>query len=405
MITAGGGTGTITMFLGEQLNHTNSEVLDLEISNSSITISQKRARVRNLQNIIWIHTWIESVRFLGLGFFDDLQASGVLHHLKYPLLGLKLLKDVLTINGGMSLMVYAQYGRTAIYQMQHMFKFYTKHDIEKEIYFANETLKFLPKDNWFILNPIVSDHKAGNIGIYDLLLHKRDVAYSISTLFNWMELGGVHFIEFDSFKKRSMFKVGNAITDTSISKQIYSKNRALQLNALELLRGNVVKHEFYASKMKNSVADLLDTSNVFYLYGSPSGFRDALSNEENQVMIGNELYFRCLISRSSLKKTLLDFKSLPHKAPLGLHHISAYFKWNTFNRFILNSLLTSNKGIVLDSVLRKISINNSSNLQIIRLLKDFYDSVKDTEMFLLRKNSVGIFPKTAFNSYFQIHSF
>ena len=76
--------------------------------------------LRKLQNIIWVHDWIEGLRFLGLGLFDTLECSGVLHHLKSPILGLNLLKDALFCKGGLSLMVYGKYGRTSIYHMQHI---------------------------------------------------------------------------------------------------------------------------------------------------------------------------------------------------------------------------------------------------------------------------------------------
>ena len=59
MIIAGGGTGGITVFMGEQLNHTNGEILYLDLSVTSMHIAQKRAHIRGLGNIIWIRDWID----------------------------------------------------------------------------------------------------------------------------------------------------------------------------------------------------------------------------------------------------------------------------------------------------------------------------------------------------------
>ena len=39
-----------------------------------------------LKNIVWIKSWVEDIRFLGLGIFHQVQSSGVLHHLKDPLI-------------------------------------------------------------------------------------------------------------------------------------------------------------------------------------------------------------------------------------------------------------------------------------------------------------------------------
>ena len=97
MIVAGGGTGVVTVFMGEQINHTNGEIVYLDLSIASMRIAQKRAQIRCLRNIIWIHNWIEGLRFLGLGLFEELQCSGVLHHLKRAVYGLNILKDALNL--------------------------------------------------------------------------------------------------------------------------------------------------------------------------------------------------------------------------------------------------------------------------------------------------------------------
>ena len=102
LIVAGGGTGAVTLFYGEQLNHTNAEIVYLDFSSASMRISKQRARFRKIGNIIWILSWIEEVKYLGAGLFESSECSGVLHHMKSPIQGLKILKDVLISNGGMS---------------------------------------------------------------------------------------------------------------------------------------------------------------------------------------------------------------------------------------------------------------------------------------------------------------
>ena len=208
VIVAGGGTGGTTVFFGEQLNHTNAEVVYIDFSSTSMKISQQRTRFRNLRNIIWINSWIEGIRFLGMGVFESVQSSGVLHHLKIPLLGLNILKDNLTNKGGLHIMVYGKYGRSAIYQTQELFGRVNGNlaDLEFELATASQILNVLPHSNWFIQNPLVTDHKEGNIGIYDLFLHKRDTSFSIDMLLRWIMNAGLHFVEFDSFKIRSQLQ-------------------------------------------------------------------------------------------------------------------------------------------------------------------------------------------------------
>ena len=103
---AGGGTGPTTMVMAEQLNHTQSEVVYLDFSSASMKVAQDRARARKLTNVIWVTEGIENLQRLNLAKFEFTQCSGVLHHLKSPITGLKMLKDHLQMVGGIDLMVY-----------------------------------------------------------------------------------------------------------------------------------------------------------------------------------------------------------------------------------------------------------------------------------------------------------
>ena len=61
MIVAGGGTGSVTVFMGEQLNHTNGEIVHLDLSAASMHIAQTRAKIRGLRNIIWIQKFTKRI--------------------------------------------------------------------------------------------------------------------------------------------------------------------------------------------------------------------------------------------------------------------------------------------------------------------------------------------------------
>ena len=56
------------------------------------------------------------------GKFDMISVTGVLHHLNDPDHGLRVLVDSLKEHGGMEIMVYAQYGRTGLYQLQEILR-------------------------------------------------------------------------------------------------------------------------------------------------------------------------------------------------------------------------------------------------------------------------------------------
>lgn len=108
--------------MAEQLKNKNAEVVYLDFSKPSMEIAQKRAEKRGLTNIKWVYDSILNIPKLNLGKFDYINCTGVLHHLKSPPDGLKILKDSLTDHGAMGVMVYAKYGRTGLYQVQDIMK-------------------------------------------------------------------------------------------------------------------------------------------------------------------------------------------------------------------------------------------------------------------------------------------
>ena len=122
ILVAGGGTGDSTVYLADQLKDTDAEIIYLDFSKNSMKVAQERAKNRGLKNIKWINDSIFNLPNLKLGKFDYIQCSGVLHHLESPDKGLKTLVDALSDRGGMNIMVYAQYGRTGVYQIQDLMR-------------------------------------------------------------------------------------------------------------------------------------------------------------------------------------------------------------------------------------------------------------------------------------------
>ena len=85
-----------------------------------MNIAKQRAQIRGLNNIKWHLESILNIPKMNLGLFDYINCSGVLHHLESPDEGLKSINSVLKEDGVMGLMVYGQYGRTGVYQIQEL---------------------------------------------------------------------------------------------------------------------------------------------------------------------------------------------------------------------------------------------------------------------------------------------
>jgi SAM-dependent methyltransferase len=185
---AGGGTGDGTIMLAQQLAELGApaEIVHLDSSSAAQRIAAARATIRGLENIRFQPGSIEELERLGLGTFDYIDCCGVLHHLEDPAAGLANLVRALAPGGGLGLMVYGAFGRTGVYQAQTILRM-LKEPGERaapRLDLARRLLKQLPRTNWLIRNPFVGDHlQGGEAGLYDLLLHERDRAFTVPELF------------------------------------------------------------------------------------------------------------------------------------------------------------------------------------------------------------------------------
>ena len=410
-MVAGGGTGGVTVFYGEQLNHTDGEIIYLDFSRASMQIAQKRARARGLKNIIWMHSWIEDIKFLGMGYFEQLESSGVLHHLKSPLLGLNILKDTLVRNGGMQLMIYGKYGRTSAYQMQDLLKIVNSEqkNMEMELLNSKKVLLVIPTSNWFVINPVVTDHTRGSIGQYDIFLHKRDKSFNIFSMHQWLARAGLNFVDFTDYKTRYILSIKYSIHNEGMNRMLANLDTTKQSSITELMRGDIKKYTFYTSKVKDSEADISKPSIKMYICGAPHGLRKALLNSNNERTFRNQTYFFVWLSNSIVPLPSFDDKSAPFRQYVGPNSnaILTYWKLNRFIIFLIHKLLNFNTGIILKSTYseyRKKTTSNESNYELFKMAEDFYMSMKHTGLLLLKKSYVTPFPKTTFNNYFKVHS-
>lgn len=141
---------------------------------------------------------LEAAPNLGIGPFDFVVSTGVLHHLDSPDVGLAALRDVLKPGGGIGVMVYARYGREPVYSMQALMRHlapYTLSEAE-HLRILRTTLAALPKDHRALRGlmdtPIFrKEIESSDAGAYDLLLHTQDRAYTVPEITDWLHDAGM----------------------------------------------------------------------------------------------------------------------------------------------------------------------------------------------------------------------
>ena len=135
---AGGGTGFTTLQLGLQLRHRQPRLVYLDFSLASLETARFRAGLAGLAGLVeWVEASILDLPDLGLGQFDLIECSGVLHHLADPGAGLAVLAASLAPTGGLALMLYARVARTGIYQLQELLRLVNSGVADMEVELGN----------------------------------------------------------------------------------------------------------------------------------------------------------------------------------------------------------------------------------------------------------------------------
>ncbi|MEM8774054.1 MAG: class I SAM-dependent methyltransferase [Pseudomonadota bacterium] len=183
ILVAGGGTGDGLIQLTTLLTQYGKpyEATYIDLSTASRKIAEERAKVRGLNNIKFITgSLLDAPQH---GQFDYIDCCGVLHHLPDPDLGFSALREALASSGGMGFMVYAPYGRSGVYPLQSAFAALTQNMSPKDrLSLGRKVFGRLPEGHPLKSNPNLNDHKSGDAGFYDLLLHSQDRAYDVTEL-------------------------------------------------------------------------------------------------------------------------------------------------------------------------------------------------------------------------------
>ncbi|MFN0148785.1 MAG: class I SAM-dependent methyltransferase [Dehalococcoidia bacterium] len=253
-LDAGCGTGDSAIFLAEQTRHSGGQVVGFDLSEASLVIAKARAERRALDNVRFIRGRIEDLPGLGLGPFDYIVSLGVLHHLPDPAAGLAALRAVLAPAGGLSLMVYAEYGRTPIYQLQKLFQviappaFSTGQRLE----IVKRTLSRLGAEHWASLgrSAFSGEIKAhGDAGLFDLFLHSQDRAYTVPQLHEWVAGAGLRLLRFDM---PILYEPATSLPGIDITGLDGPARQAVA----ELLNGRIKKHTFFATDSETAIPEV-----------------------------------------------------------------------------------------------------------------------------------------------------
>ena len=264
-LVAGGGTGDACIMLAQQLadRRCPGEVVYLDISTASRQICEARAKARGLRNINFLTGSLLGLPSMPIGQFDYIDCTGVLHHLPDPAAGMRALASVLNPDGGMGVMLYGEYGRSGVYPLQELLQTLAPRSmaLEDRIAMTKRLIRFLPTTNLFRRNPYLNDHvTGGDAGLYDLLLHSCDRAFTVPDIGAMARESGLRLV---AFLEPVRYEPATYMSDPIIARQASSLPLVERAAFAERLAGNLRTHVFYATRAGfDTVARPEDTSAI-----------------------------------------------------------------------------------------------------------------------------------------------
>ena len=264
VLVVGGGTGDSVIFLAEQLRIVGATVEYIDLSENSIKIAKQRAENRKLNNIHWRQGSLLDLQAEEIGEFDYINCSGVLHHLEDPAAGLSRLKTLLKADGAMGIMLYGKYARAGVYQLQSLLSLLNQDaaSLVGELEITRQLLESLPESNLFKqTESIFSDHRRGDAGIVDLLLHKNDRAYSVEELYEFVEEAG---LELSAFVEPHLYRPDYYADNLSpeLVESFKALNKRELQHVVELFCASIKTHSFYISHQRIEPPAISNKENI-----------------------------------------------------------------------------------------------------------------------------------------------
>jgi SAM-dependent methyltransferase len=247
-LVAGGGTGDGLIQLAQMLSSARRpyDITYLDMSVAARRIAEKRAGVRKLSGITFVTgSLLDAGQY---GPFDYIDCCGVLHHLDDPQAGFDALGSALAPDGGLGCMVYAPLGRSGVYPLQEAFgTLFAGLAPPARLKRARAIFAALPNAHPFKRNTRLVDHKAGDAGFYDLLLHSSDRPFRITELIGVLEAAGLDY----AGAPELMLYDPAALVPAELTEGM---DRVSRMQLAENLRGTFKTHVAYARRKGQVIA-------------------------------------------------------------------------------------------------------------------------------------------------------
>jgi SAM-dependent methyltransferase len=250
ILVAGCGTSQAARYAAA---HPHARITGIDLSATSLAHCQSLCQQYQINNIS-----LQQMSLLDLPElnrqFDYIVCTGVIHHMASPGAGLDALRQVLRPGGSMYLMVYARYGRDAIYLLQRLLReldLRAKQLDDNDIAVLLELLDRLPPTHPLHFRRDQFHDIGKTAELIDYLLHVQDQPFTIKPFY---ELLQQHEFSVQHLINRAHY-LHDALPVSLRQTVLDSFDEARQLAIGELLRAGIDKHEVFCVRSDRAVED------------------------------------------------------------------------------------------------------------------------------------------------------
>tara|TARA_B100000674_G_C37918654_1_gene952164 strand:- start:809 stop:1969 length:1161 start_codon:yes stop_codon:yes gene_type:complete len=192
ILIAGCGTGQHAITTASK--YKNSKILALDLSFKSLSYAKRKANELKIKNIEFVQGDILDLESIDRKF-DIIESVGVLHHMKNPLRGWKILTSCLNNDSLMLIGLYSEKARQHITYIKDKIDKLRLHSSYSNIVKFRKDLIEHNNDKW---NDIKSSPDFYTLsGVRDLLFHVQEHRFTISKIKKNLDKLGLFFLGFD----------------------------------------------------------------------------------------------------------------------------------------------------------------------------------------------------------------
>ena len=208
VLIAGCGTGKHTV---QGVRYKNANILAIDLSLASLAYAKRKTEELKIKNIEYLHTDILQLKKLNKKF-DIIESVGVLHHMKDPLAGLKVLVDILEPHGYLNLGLYSKIARRGVVKIRELIKQQNFKNTTKDIKTCRQEI--INKKEDILMQKLLSARDFYSTStVRDLLFHVQEHRFTIPQISKILQDFNLEFLGFTFSNKNIKNKFSKIFPD------------------------------------------------------------------------------------------------------------------------------------------------------------------------------------------------